>query len=58
MQVIEDMGNPFLEDTGNLIQIDSSIVMPVEVVNAVTTVECVGIKQYDEFVEQRLQTSC
>lgn len=58
VQVIEEMGNPFLEDTGNLIQMDSSIVMPHEVVNAVTTVECVGIKQCDEFVEQRLETSC
>ena len=57
VHAFEEMGNPFSEDSGNLIQLDSSTVMPEEVVNAIKTVESVGIKQYKDFVAQRLETS-
>ena len=49
MQSIEEIGNPFNEDYSNLIQLDSSTVMPEEVVNAITSLESIGAKQYKVF---------
>ena len=46
----EKMGNPLSEDSGNLIQIYYSAVMPEGLGNAIRTVESDGIKQYNDCV--------
>lgn len=51
---IEDLGNPFLEDNGDLLAIDTKMIMNKEVIQTVYTVEAKGQAQYCEFVDERL----
>lgn len=51
--VIEEIGNPFLEDS-EVLTIDSKDTADLKVVNTVTIKENLGQEQYDQFVKERL----
>ena len=53
--VIEEMGNPFLEESQDLLVLDSKIIMSSSVADTVRKVESLGAEQYKTFVEERLE---
>lgn len=56
IQAFEDLGNPFLEESGDLLDLDQSIIMPDEVVQNVRNVKTIGAKMYQEFLQKRIVT--
>ena len=48
-KTISDMGNPFMNDTAELLMLDTCDVMNESVTNTVRTVEKLGKSQYDEY---------
>ena len=48
-KTISDMGNPFMNDTAELLMLDTCDVMNESVTNTVRTVEKLGRSQYDEY---------
>ena len=50
----EDMGNPFLEDNGDILTLDSKGVMNKDAIRTVNAVEEIGQRQFSESVEDRL----
>ena len=50
------LGNPFAEDSGYLIALDTKDIMPQEVVQTINSVLDIGQQQYDSFVEERFVT--
>ena len=48
------MGNPFTEDSTELIVLDTKEIMPECVVQAIKTAKQKGQSQHDQFVEERL----
>ena len=48
------MGNPFSDDSSDLVTLHTNIIMPEKVVNAIKTAEEIGIVQYQAFTEERL----
>ena len=54
ISVLEEMGNPFTEDSTELIVLDTKEIMPECVVQAIKTAKQKGQSQYDQFVEERL----
>ena len=55
VQAMEETGNQFLEDSGQLIQLDTSIVMSEEVSRSVMNAEAIGWDQYSTFVKERME---
>ena len=53
--VLEEMGNPFLEDSQDLLVIDTKDIMDTQVAETVRKIETLGEKQYTEFVTDRLE---
>ncbi|QQP49809.1 uncharacterized protein LOC103506659 [Caligus rogercresseyi] len=53
--VLEEMGNPFLEESQDLLVLDSKDIVNSAVADTVRNVESVGAKQYKTFVEERLE---
>ena len=53
VSAIEDMGNPFEEDSTDLLVLDSKEIMDDTVVKAVREVLSIGQDQYKAFVEER-----
>ena len=51
------MGNPFTEDSTQLIVLDTKEIMPECVVQAIKTAKQKGQSQYDQFEEERLVKS-
>jgi hypothetical protein len=51
---IEEMGNPFLDESADLLVLDSKVIVNATVVETVRKIESIGNKQYSEYVEQRL----
>ena len=54
--VIEDMGNPFIDDSNYLFVLDTGDLADPAVINAMRNLEKSGQKQYDTFVTERLVT--
>ena len=54
ISVLEEMENPFTEDSTELIVLDTKEIMPECVVQAIKTAKQKGQSQYDQFVEERL----
>ena len=52
---IEEMGNPFADQTGDLFVLDTRDIADSKVVETVRTVEQLGKDQYQQFVTKRLQ---
>jgi hypothetical protein len=55
--VIGEMGNPFLEESQDLLVLDTRDIMDTSVAEAVRKAETIGKEQYDTFVEERLVRS-
>ena len=55
--VIEEMGNPFLEKSNDLLVLDTRDIVDTSVGETVRKAETLGIEQFKNFVEQRL-TEC
>ena len=53
--VIDDMGNPFLEKSHDLLVLDTKNIMDASVVETVRKIKSLGLEQYKKFVEERLQ---
>ena len=51
----EEMGNPFLEQSGYLLVLDTRDIMDTRVVETVRTIEKVGKEQYQEFAAKKLE---
>lgn len=54
VSTIEDMGNPFLEESADLLVLDTKDIVSESVVKTVRNIEQIGVKAYDAYVEQRL----
>ncbi|WAR07367.1 LOW QUALITY PROTEIN: hypothetical protein MAR_017325, partial [Mya arenaria] len=54
VSTIEDMGNPFLEESADLLVMDTKDIVSESVVKTVRNIEQIGVKAYDAYVEQRL----
>jgi hypothetical protein len=52
--VIQEMGNPFLEESNDLLVLDTKDIMDESVTKTVRKVEAVGQEQYVTFVDERL----
>ncbi len=48
------MGNPFLEQSEDLLVLDTKDILDPSVAEAVKKVETLGVEQYQKFVEERL----
>ena len=51
----EDMGNPFLEDSGDMLTLDTKVVMNKDAIRTVNAVEEISRRQFSESVEDRLK---
>jgi hypothetical protein len=49
------MGNPFLEESGNLLTLDSQEIADQETVRMIREAETIRHRQYEEFVQQRFR---
>ncbi|XP_045131595.1 uncharacterized protein LOC123516404 [Portunus trituberculatus] len=54
VEVITDMGNPFIEESQELICLDTHDIMDEEAAKSVRQAEELGVQQYQSFVEERL----
>ncbi|XP_041473700.1 uncharacterized protein LOC121422610 [Lytechinus variegatus] len=54
-KVFQEMGNPFLEETQDLMVLDTGDIMETTVTETVRKVESLGEEQYAKFVEERLE---
>ncbi len=55
VNIIEDLGNPFLEDSRELLVLDTKEIMPECVIKSVMSAGQVGQSQYESFMVDRLQ---
>ena len=55
INTMQEMGNPFSEDSQDLIALDSKQIMPKEVVDFVKGAKMIGQDQYELFVTERLE---
>ena len=53
--VLEEMGNPFLEHSQDLLVIDTRDIMDIKVAETVRRIETLGEEQYTTFVKERLE---
>ena len=53
---IEEMGNPFMEESGDLLNLNSNIVRPENVVKAMLSMYATGVTKYDIFIEERFKS--
>ena len=51
---MEDMGNPFTEDSGDLLVLDTRDVADPAVVETVRMIEKKGQEQYDKYMTERI----
>ena len=51
----QEVGNPFTEDSKDLIRLDTNEVMGESEVTSLQTVEATGQSQYDKYVAERLE---
>ena len=52
----EHLGNPFLEDSGEMLDLDQSLVMPTDVVNDMRRVKDIGLQLYTTFLNNRIRS--
>ena len=52
---VEEAGNPFEDDGGCLFALDSKVIVDAAAMTAVSSVITIGIQQYNNFVEERLE---
>lgn len=54
VQAFEDLGNPFMEESTDLLDLDQSLIMPKEVLDSVKNVRGVGLAKYRQFLDERI----
>ena len=54
VEAFEEIGNPFLEDSEDLLVLDSRNIVDASVRDAIQKIEQLGIDQYEVYVEERL----
>ena len=52
-QVIRELGNPFLDDSEELLALDTRNNLDESVMNTVRTIHTLGKDQYDRYILQR-----
>ena len=52
-RTIEEMGNPFMEETDDLLALDTKQIMSSDALARLRKVEEVGMAQYESFIERR-----
>ena len=52
---LEDMGNPFMEDSSDLLVLGTQDVVDTEIIETVKHIKRVGNEQYRDFVKERLE---
>ena len=52
VNAMEDLGNPFKEDSGDLLTLDTKVIMPIVVVESVKNIQRIGKDQYNTFVRE------
>lgn len=52
---MEEMGNPFTEESHDLIQLDSKDIVDADVAKVLQSIEKTGEKQFQEFISNRLE---
>ncbi|VDI13834.1 Hypothetical predicted protein [Mytilus galloprovincialis] len=52
--VIDDLGNPFLETSKDLLVLDSKNIVDISVVKTVNTIESLGQEQFEKYTKERL----
>ena len=57
LTVIDDMGNPFLEESHDLPVLGTKNIIDASVVETVKKIESLELEMYQKFVEERLQQS-
>lgn len=55
VEVVEEMGNPFLEETKDLLKLDTRDIVDPAVVSSICSAEKKGLEQYQSFVAERFQ---
>ncbi len=53
-EVIEELGNPFLEDSEDLLVLDSRSIVDTALSDTFKDIEQLGLDQYETYVEERL----
>ena len=56
VESFENLGNPWLETSGLLYELNESIVMPDEVVENIRNMKMIGEERFTEFLESRINT--
>ena len=56
VDAFEQLGNPFLEDSGELLDLDQSIFMPPDMVDNVRKVKDIRLQLYTTFLNKRVST--
>ncbi len=54
---MDSIGNPFGEESTDLLTLDTKVIMSSEVIESVRSAEDVGKAQYTKFVEERITHS-
>ena len=54
-EAFDNMSNPFIDDSGDVLNIDTKEIMNGGVVTTINSIEAIGEKQYKEFVETSLE---
>ena len=57
LATVEGMGNPFLEDSGDMLTLDTKVVMNNDAIQTVNAMEEIGKRQFSECVEDRLKSA-
>ncbi|KAH3729058.1 hypothetical protein DPMN_055021 [Dreissena polymorpha] len=57
VETIDDMGNPFEEDTSDLYTLDTKVVISPEVIMSVKTAESIGKAQYESVIVEGLSNN-
>ena len=57
VSTIEEMGNPFLEESMDLFNLNSKAVMSQGVVNDLKNIKALGKEKYELFIEERFQSN-
>ena len=54
---IEEMGNPFMEDSMDLLNLNSKAIMPEKIVKDLKSIYSLGKAKYYQFMEERLKSN-
>ena len=55
LSVMDELGSPFLDDSKDLIALDTKDIMPERVVESVKNAHRIGVSQYNSYMEERLE---